>query len=459
MNVFNFSDESDSTKKYPYKILVYPNITWSKNLSQDSGIVVINNIISNLESIRSDIHWTILLPEKLDIFSNKNNIDQILYSLPTYPNQMRCHLDSSEFLAAIDWRNRDFDIVYSHLPEHTLQLKNLLFNTTNIRPEFIGYTHWTEFPEITEYPMTLIDHNFLGILEMNACGINTIAQKNLVLKNAEKHFNSTVTKKLSEKLVPQYLGWEIPEYEKRTRDTKTIVFNHRPHEYKNYPWFLDQMDIIFSELGDMFKVWVPLAEKADREYIIVGNNENRKEYLSNLSSCYIGVCGEQKYSGWSISATDGMSVGVPYLFSNDDSYHELASDAGIYYFTDEDFREKIKSFITDNTDEKRNNWSKMALERFEESKWKFTIKPFNVMIQSTIDNLPQLRSDTESYNKIVKFIQQNVSVSKREILDYMGWGVRIAFSTYRNRLRSDPGIVFTTDRYEYNEEPVSNEKH
>ena len=36
----------------------------------------------------------------------------------------------------------DYDIVYSHLPEHTLQLKNLFFNSTNIDPKFIGYCHW-----------------------------------------------------------------------------------------------------------------------------------------------------------------------------------------------------------------------------------------------------------------------------------------------------------------------------
>ena len=454
MNIFNFSDESNTEKKYPYKVLIYPNITYAKNLSQDSFIVVINNIITHLANIRSDIHWTILLPEKLDIFTNKNNIEQILYSLPTYPNQMRCHFDSTKFLEAIDWRNRDFDVVYSNLPEHTLKLKNILFNTTNIHPEFIGYTHWTEFPEITEYSTSLIDHNFLGLLEMNKCGINTLGQKKLILKHALKHFNAETVEKLSEIVVPQYLGWETPTYEKRERQTKTIAFNHRPHEYKNYPWFLNQMDIIFSELGDVFNVWVPLAEKADRKYIIVGNNHNRIEYLSNLSSCYIGVCGKQNYSGWSISATDGLSVGVPYLFSDDDYYHELAGDSGIYYSTDEDFREKVKKFITETDGENRKNWSRMSLERFEESKWEIAIDQFNKMFQTTFDNLPQLRSNTDSYVKIVNFIKQNLSVSKREILDYMGWGVRIVFNSYRNRLRDEPGIVFTSDRYEYDDAKV-----
>ena len=45
--------------------------------------------------------------------------------------------------------------------------------------------------------------------------------------------------------------------------------------------------------------------------------------LSYLPVLHVGVCCRQKYEGWSISTTDGMSVGVPYLFSDDGSYHEL----------------------------------------------------------------------------------------------------------------------------------------
>ena len=30
----------------------------------------------------------------------------------------------------------------------------------------------------------------------------------------------------------------------------------------------------------------------------------------------------------------------------------------------------------------------------------------------------------------------------------MGWGVRIGFNGYRNRLRTEPDITFTQNRYE-----------
>ena len=240
----------------------------------------------------------------------------------------------------LDFRNNDYDIVYSHLPEHTLQLKNVFLNETNIEPKFIGYTHWTEFPEITNYEMTMMDVNILGLLEMKKCGINTQGQKELILKNAEKNFNKDVVKRLDNILVPQYLGWEIPKYENQVTDKKIIVFNHRPHTYKNYPWFLEQMDKLWKQRQD-FEVWVPLADSVTKPYM-TNDKYDRFGYFSKLSSCRVGVCCKQRYGGWAVSATDGMSVGVPYMFSDDNYYHELADSAGIYYKDDSDF---IQTFL------------------------------------------------------------------------------------------------------------------
>ena len=450
MNIFSFSEDKDSSKPYQYKVLIYPNITWAKDLNKDSFVVVTNNIIKNLEKIRNDIHWTILLPESLACF-NQDNIDQVVYKVPTYPNQMRCHFDTQDFLNIIQWKKNDFDLVYTHLPEHTLQIKNVFNNVTNIKPGFVGYSHWTEFPEITEYPMTVIDHNFLGLLEMDVCGINTKAQKDLVLKHAKKHFNQEVVDRLDNIVVPQYLGWEVPSYESAKKTIKTIVFNHRPHEYKSYPWFIEQMDVLWKERQD-FRVWVPLAETPDREFIDVGMNSTRKEYFSNLSGCLFGVCGKQKYAGWSVSATDGMSVGVPYVFADEEYYKELAGQAGMYFSNDEGFLSCCRTML-DNP-HVRLEHSNRSDERFKESTWDKKIIPINKMLQTAFDNLPKMSEKTDSYKEIVKFIKKNKSVTKNDILEYLGWGVRIAWSPYRNLLREEKNIVFLKNRYEYVDKSV-----
>ena len=443
MNIFQFTDVEDNTKEYKYKILVYPNITFQKDLEKDSYVVVLGNIIREMNKVRDDIHWTIFSPEHINSL-DFDNTKQLMLPLPSYPNAMRLHFDQKRIIKGIDFRHNDFDIVYSHLPEHTLQLKNVFLNETNIEPAFVGYTHWTEFPEITNYKETVMDINFLGLLAMKKCGINTQGQKNLVLKNASTHFNDDVVSRLDKILEPQYLGWEIPKYEKQTTDKKIIVFNHRPHAYKNYPWFLEQMDKLWSRRKD-FEVWVPLADKVDREYI-TNDKYDRYGYFSKLSSCYLGVCAKQKYSGWAVSATDGMSVGVPYIFTDDDYYRELADKYGIYYKNDVSFLEKVESLLDDR--EIQKVYSNMALERFEQGKWKTAIHQFNNMFDGAIDNLPMLKNDTDTYKKVLDFIHKKKSVTKADILNMLNWGVRISFSGYRNRLRNEPTIRFTKDRYE-----------
>jgi len=441
MNLNNFIDIKDTDKEYGYNILVYPNITYQKDLEKDSYVVVLCNIIKELNKIRDDIYWTIISPKQIDSL-DFDNTEQIILPLPSYPNAMRTHFDFKTIIREIDWKKKHYDIVYTHLPEHALQLKNLLYNNTNINPSFIGYTHWTEFPEITNYEMTMMDVNLLGILEMERCGINTQGQKNLIIKNAKTHFNDDVVNKLDEILKPQYLGWEIPKYDKQSSDKKIIVYNHRPHTYKNWPWVLKQMDKLWEQRQD-FELWVPLADTTEREYM-TNDKYDRVGYFSKLSSCYVGICAKQKYGGWAISATDGMSVGVPYMFSDDDYYHELAGDSGIYYKEDV-FVDKLNNLL--NTPDVRDEWSEKSLDRFEQGKWETAINQFDNMLNETISNLPTI-GETDSYKRILDFIHKKKSVSKSDILDYLNWGVRISFTSYRNRLRNEKTIKFTKDRYE-----------
>ena len=229
----------------------------------------------------------------------------------------------------------------------------------------------------------------------------------------------------------------------QTTDKNIIVYNHRPHTYKNYPWFLEQMDKLYEQRQD-FEVWVPLADKKEKDYMTI-DKYDRFGYFSKLSSCKVGVCCKQKYEGWAVSATDGMSVGVPYMFSDDGSYHELADDAGIYYKGSDEFLKLMNKALDDK--EFRNEYSEKSLQRFKDSKWEKQIERINDTFNSAISNLRPIK-ETESYDKIVEFIRTKKSVTKNEILLHMGWGVRIGFTTYRNRLRNEKDIKFTKNRYE-----------
>ena len=122
-------------------ILVIPNITYKKDLSKDSFVKVMNAIITHLNLIRNDLYFHIPLTsycKELDF----DNVSQYYIDLPSYPNSMRGHFDFNLWKNIVDWKNKDIDLIYSHLPEQTTQVVNLLSNTTDIGVvPVIGYCH------------------------------------------------------------------------------------------------------------------------------------------------------------------------------------------------------------------------------------------------------------------------------------------------------------------------------
>ena len=95
----------DQDKEYNFKILVYPNITYQKDLEKDSYVVVLHNVIKEMNKVRDDIHWTILSPMKMAKDKIKSlefeNTTQRYIDFPSYPNGMRTHFDYKNFILAI----------------------------------------------------------------------------------------------------------------------------------------------------------------------------------------------------------------------------------------------------------------------------------------------------------------------------------------------------------------------
>ena len=441
MNIFNFTKQKDDSKEYKYKVLVYPNITYMKDLEKDSYVVVLRNVIKELNKVRDDIHFTILSPYEVQslVFPNTT---QLPIELPSYPNAMRTHFNHKQLMKTIDWKKNDYDVVYTHLPEHTLQLSNMFANETNINPKFIGYCHWYEVPENTAYSKTMLMHNIAGMLEMDECGVNSEWLKNLVLEKSRELFNDSVVARLEQIIQPHYLGIDDistgHEYK-----PKTILFNHRDNEYTGYTWFVKRMDELWEKRQD-FKVYTTLTD-LDRPYAERVKLHSRTDYLNFVRSMHMGVGCFQKYSAWSISTTDGLSQGVPYVLPNGMCYPEMVGkDYPLLYNGVNGFKSTIEGMLDNPYLRKTANaylapklegfkWSERVLKWFDG--WKH------------FDDL-KVMSDTDSYKRIIDFVHRKKSVSKKDILEHLNWGVRISFSEYRNRLRLEDTIRFTKNRYE-----------
>ena len=445
MNIFDFTTDKDSDKEYPYKILVYPNITYMRDLEKDSYVVVLRNVIKELNKIRNDIHWTIMSPGDIKSLTFENTT-QIPINLPSYPNAMRCHFNYNEIKANLRWKHTDYDVVYSHLPEHTLNMTNLLENDTNISPKYVGYCHWYEVDENTNYSKRMLMDNYNGMLEMEECGVNSVWLKELVLEKAKKYYNDDIISKLDKIIQPHYLGIDkINNVEVPTKK-KTIIFNHRDNYYTGWTWFIDSMDELYKQRQD-FTVYTTLAD-LDRPYAKRVKISDRDEYLDFIRSMHVGVGTFQKYSAWSISTTDSLSMGVPYILPNKLCYPEMVGkDYPLLYEGRDGFLHKLNGALDDDGSvDKAKTYLKTKIQEFP---WANRVPQwFDGWNFLTPDSFDMIGEKSESYPKIVDFIHKKKSVTKKEILDYLGWGVRISFSPYRNRLRTEPTIKFTKNRYE-----------
>jgi len=226
---------------------------------------------------------------------------------------------------------------------------------------------------------------------------------------------------------------------------KTILFNHRDNEYTGYTWFVKQMDELYKHRQD-FKVYTTLTD-LDRPYAERVKLHSRDDYLNFVRSMHMGVGCFQKYSAWSISTTDGLSQGVPYVLPDGMCYPEMVGEQYPLLYKSGDgneFLDMIEEML-DNpaARDEANEYLAPKLDGFKwgerVAKWFDGWKYF--------DELKPM-SDTESYKKIVDYIHSRKSVSKKQLLEHMGWGVRISFSEYRNRLRLEDTIKFTKNRYE-----------
>lgn len=439
MDITEFTEHYDGRTQYDYKMFVYGNYTYRDNLEADSLVEVLRNVIPYLNS-RYKIHFTLMTPELIKSLSFPN-VHQEIYALPTYCNTMRTHFDAIRFLEMMDWKRRDFDIIYSHVPEHTSQIANVVYNNTNLRPKIIGYSHWFEVSQNAPYEKTMFDSSMLGVLEMDECGVNSVWLKHLVLQNAEKRFNPQTVAKLSSIIQPHYLG--VDQYRPRPKNVvpKSVMFNHRPSGYTGWDWFVKVADKIWEKRQD-FTVYTTLAE-VDRPWNKKVNLPTRREYIDFLNRMQFGVACFQSYSAWSISVTDGLSVSVPYILPNDFCYHEMVPPEYPFFYNNED--EFINWFnkMLDNP-----SLCMIGPEVAAERTWTNTVSKWFGGWDEVFD-LKGLKTETDGYNSVVDIIKSAGYISKKDLLEKLGWGVRIKWSPYRNLMRSNPHIKFTKDGYEW----------
>ena len=329
------------------RVLVIPNYTnfgQVKDINRDSFLLVFKSFLDNTQ-IGKEWEWVLPYPGGgmhnhpgiINTFEYPNVTMLQMDPIDCFPAKMRVDYPHKFFEKTIEKYEGEFNLVWSHLPEWTNLYKiSRIYN--KLQP-IIGYCHWSEIPENGARTENSFWTNIRGILQMEVCGVNSNYQKSVILKNAAKDFQPHIVEKLDKIIQPWYLGCDSAT-PSNGYDDKTIVLNHREGVYTGSKWFWETMDELWKERQD-FKVYTTLKEmgKSYTKYI---GAADRKVYLNQLSKAHFGVGTFQGYSAWSMSTTDGFSVGVPYLLPNDFCYPEMVgNDYPLLYNGKKEFKEMV----------------------------------------------------------------------------------------------------------------------
>lgn len=439
MSLFNLDNEKLEVKTV--RVLVYPNITFQEDLEKDSYIQVITNQIKLLNEIRDDLWFYMILPCPVPSLQF-DNVTQWYTDFETYPQTMRSHF-RVDVIRKMLHNDLDFDLVMSHLPEHTHQLVNTLYNVTHHMPPVFGYCHWFDLKEVVAWPKDSFLQNITGLLEYDRCYLNTQHQKNMVLNQAKETFNDATIEKLDYILTVQHLGVNVEDIVSEINKTpeKTIVFNHRPDTYKHFKEFIAVCDELWKLRQD-FKVWIPLLEKPNRDYVVTDKGD-KQWYYNELKKCYVGFSPKQKYGGWSVATTDGMMNGVPYIMYNDTYYKELNS-SGDFFNNDHDALMLLNTYLDDP--EYRNEQAEQAIDCVKSSLvYKNKIIEMNEYMNDLLSR-QKVMGETDKLKEILEFIKKGPT-TKKEIMEFVGWGRGIKWTPYRRALMNHPNIFDVMDEY------------
>lgn len=433
MSLFELDSSSKLSKTV--RVLLYPNITFQKDLNKDSYIKVASNQIKLLNEIRDDLWFYCIVPKKTELFDFPN-VTQLFVALPTYPQTMRSHFNVPDIQRVLP-HYYDFDLVMSHLPEHTHALKNVMYNITHHRPPFFGYCHWFDLDEVVSGPKDTFLQNICNLLEYEKCYLNTQFQKDMVLNQAKRYFNDVQIKKLDEILTPQLLGVNesdiisVPMGYK-----KIIVFNHRPDTYKHFNHFISLMDKLYEKRKD-FQVWIPLLEKPNRDYVFTTKVFD-EQYNKMLQTCCVGYSPKQKYGGWSVATTDGMRNGVPYVMYDGEYYRELWNE-GHFVTSDDETIDAFNRYLDDD-----NFRNQQSIKGIEHLKTNLIYKDKMIEMSKYMDELLlgiKPVGDTPAFQKIVDYIKRKIEIPKADIMKWeTKWGRGLPWTQYRKALLNHPNI-------------------
>ena len=137
------------------------------------------NVIRELNKIRDDLFFHLPITEfseRLDFPNTK----QYIITMPSFPNSMRIHYDFYQWNKILKSKDIEYDLIWSHLPEQTTNIKNHIHNVWGTDVPVIGYSHWIENSEFApNWKVTTYHNNISGMLQMEVQVVSILRHRNV----------------------------------------------------------------------------------------------------------------------------------------------------------------------------------------------------------------------------------------------------------------------------------------
>ena len=442
------------------RIFLYKQSDEIRKLNADSGMILFKNFIY-YSNKTEDYYYNLHIP--LDHKGNKkipfpelkkDNINITYHKSPG--SWYRYHFDANAIKEQYNTFKNDFDLIFTNDIEAVPFLHQLFNVSWHFDIPIFAYWDWVEVPpsggNINFLPLQLT-----GVLMSKKTGVNSLWQKNLILKYAEQFFNEDTIKILDQKIQPLYIGMELDEINKYMLKDKPksnkfrILWNHRINPQTGFFEFLKQMDKLWKE-NKNFEVLLTnpikkntLSDKnpTQRPYIKEMRGLDRKQYFELIQSCDVGIGCFQKYSAWSMSITDVVACEVPVIVPKDFAFEEmLGSDYPLLYSNWNEFNLFLKRLMNKETDvvdelkqlKKKHDWNNRIKD------W-ISFLDFN---EKTID--------TKTAKHILEFVNKKGRTTKKRILKELNWSKKITWTAYRNYLLKNgifeegKNTIYTTEK-------------
>ena len=125
-------------------------------------------------------------------------------------------------------------------------------------------------------------------------------------------------------------------------------------------------------------------------------------------------------------------------------YHEL-NQMGDFFDNDHDATMLLNTYLDDP--QYRNEEAKKSVSWISNN---LVYKNEVSKMSSYMDELllkQKVMGDSDKLKEIIEFIRKNKSTTKKDIMNFLGWGRGIKWTPYRRGLMNHPNIFDTVDEY------------